>query len=206
MSIFLYDNAIVTDLRRIISDNRIHIAPVENVFDLVAILDSDKIEMPLISLTRTGWSLSENRSHAMKFTGALVKYNEDTGAHSSVQAMQIRINYLMDVWTKHRNENDLIVRELLFYYSTSPTLKVKIPYGLDVDHKFNVFFDPEVEDNSDIVEHKNRGEYFRQTLSFYTDDAYLWKSTHSKPTIIDVDNIYLEINNHDRERVQVGED
>ena len=38
----------------------------------------------------------------------------------------------------------------------------------------------DIEYNSDIVEQKNRGEYFRQSISFYTDDAYLWK-TSSRP-------------------------
>jgi hypothetical protein len=205
VSVYLYDNAIVTDLRRIISDNRIHIAPVENVFDLMAILSSDKIEMPLISLTRTGWSLSDARSHPLKFDGALAKYDNQTGTYYNIQAMQIRINYLMDVWTKHRDENDLIVRELLFYYSTRPTLKVMIPYGIDKEHNFNIFFDPEIEDNSDIVEHKNRGEYFRQTISFYTDDAYLWKSTYNKPTLVDVDGVFIRINDQVTEKVLGGD-
>lgn len=187
MSVYMYDEAIIEDLRILVNDDRIHIVPVDNVFRLIARLEDDKIEMPLISLTRTGWQLSDNKPQMMKFDGALADYDEKRNSLKRVQAIPISIGYQLDVWTKTRLENDNILRELIFYYSTHPTLVVKIEYGLDITHNFNLFFDPDVEDNSDIVEHKNRGEYFRQTLTLYTDDAYLWKSSSRGPSFVESD-------------------
>lgn len=190
MSADLYDNAIINSLREITQDTRIHISPVENVFRTIAKLENteDKIELPLISVTRTGWSLL-NAHHTQKLAGDTLSYDTEKDWVQNIQMMPIQINYLLDVWTKTRKENDLIMRELIFYYSTHPTLKVQIPYNSDYEHTFNIYFNADIDDNSDIVEHKNRGEYFRQTIGFYTDDAYMWK-TSSRPftkVIIDVE-------------------
>lgn len=176
MSFYLYDEAIVNNLRSLVNDDRIHIVPPDNALNVIGRITDDDIKLPLISLSRTSTQISNSISHPMKFDGGIAGYDSKTKIFKKIQAIPIRINYLLDVWTKHRQENDDIIRELIFYISTHPTMKVEIPYGLDIEHKFNIFIDSDIDDNSDIVEHKNRGEYFRQTLSLYTDDAYLWKS------------------------------
>lgn len=191
MSTYIYDEALVEDLRTLTKDTRIHIVPPDNLFRLVGRIVEDEIKMPLISLARTGWQLTDSRPHTVKFDGALAGYNDESNKLKRVQALPINISYQLDVWTKTRLENDNILRELIFYYSTNPTLSVKIGYGLDIDHNFNVFIDNDIEDNSDIVEHKNRGEYFRQTISLYTDDAYLWKSSSRYPTFVHSSDIDL---------------
>lgn len=180
---YLYDTAIVNDLRSIFSDGRIYICPPDLVFSVIGRLDSDDIKMPMISLQRTGASILSS-SHSMRFDGGIINYNKGTDQFQTLKNIPIRINYLLDVWTKHREENDNIIRELIFYYMTHPTLQITIPYGANYVHNFNIFFDDNIEDNSDIVNHPNRGEYFRQTLSVYTDDAYLWRGE-------DVDNVTL---------------
>lgn len=195
MSVYSYDEAIISDLRMIVQDNRIHIVPPDNLFRLLARTDSDRVEFPAISVTRRGWSLSDSHPQMMKFDGTLLSHDEVNNRYIRLQAIPINISYQMDIWTKTRLENDSIMRELIFYYSTHPTLNVKIPYGQDTYyHKFNIFFDSDIEDNSDIANHINTGEYFRQTISFYTDDAYLWKSSSRGPTTVDI-HLTDELNN-----------
>ena len=181
MSVTLYDKAIIDELQRLTQDTRIHIAPAENVFATVGKLENtfDFVELPLLSVTRTGWSIQPPQ-HSQKFEGVTYQYDVEKDYVQNLQMIPIQINYLLDVWSKTREENDIICRELIFYFFNHPTMKVTVPYDADYVHNFNIFFNNDVEDNSDIVEHKNRGEYFRQTLSFYTDDAYLWK-TSSRP-------------------------
>jgi len=194
MSVYEYDKAIVNDLRRITGDDRIHIVPTDNVFRTIAKLDSDKdyIELPIVSITRTGWGMTGSSNHTMKFDGSLDRYDRGEDKYINIQAIPIRITYLLDVWTKTREENDDIIREFIFYYMTHPTIKVNVPYNLDIKHNFNIYFDSEVEDNSDIVEQPNKGEYFRQTIALYTDDAYLWKSSSRFATIVDSDNVHVD--------------
>lgn len=96
-------------------------------------------------------------------------------------AIPIQINWQLDIITRDRESNDNLLRELIFHYINYPTLEITIPYGLDINHNFNIFFDSDIDDNSDIVNHMNKGEYFRSTMSLYTDDAYLWKSSLKPP-------------------------
>ena len=188
---YLYDTAIVEDLRSIFDDDKIFICPPDRVFATIGRLSEDDVKLPMISVVRTGTSLG-NSQHSMRFTGGLLSIDPQTNENTKLQAIPITINYQLDVWTKHREENDNIVRELLFYYMTHPTLLVDIPYGSNLKHNFNIFFDSNIEDNSDISDHVNRGEYFRQTLSVYTDDAYLWKTTVNKPTYITGVDLYIK--------------
>ena len=190
MSVTLYDNSIIQSLRTLTENTKIHIVPVENVFRTIGKLEGseDHIELPIISVTRTGWSLQDPQ-HTAKLAGTTWAYDKEKEWVQNIQYMPIQINYLLDVWTRTRTENDAILRELIFYYTDHPTLQIEVPYGAELTHDFNIFFNTDIEDNSDIVEQKNRGEYFRQTIGFYTDDAYLWK-TSSRPftkVIIDVE-------------------
>lgn len=200
LSVGLYDQAIVNDFRRIFHNGNIFISDTEETFDLLAKVDRDDIKFPIISLTRTGWSLTDNRPHSLKFEGSVVDIREATDDPDEdykivrrIQAIPIIINYNIDVWTESRRQNDDIMRELIFYYSTSPTLSVKVPYGAKICHHFNLFFNSEVEDNSDIPAHKNRGRYFRQTIGMYTDDAYLWNTFTRLPTVVREEDVKVFI-------------
>lgn len=179
MSVYAYDKSIVKAFECIFNKD-ISINVVENLFDFKAFIHRDDLQLPIINITRTGWSINDNRNHAMKFTGSFVdkylKEDEQMIYYKGVRMMPININYQVDVFTDTRKENDLIMRELIFYLSTHPTLLVNIPYGLDIQHVFNLIFDSNVEDNSDIAGHSNKGRYFRQTIGMYIDNAYLWKS------------------------------
>lgn len=191
MSAYLYDTAIVENLRDIIGDSRISITPVDNVFNVIPYIDKDNFTLPLLTLTRTSWRVdSDNVNHSAKYEGALSEVACDCRFHDvgvkRVQFVPMRISYALDVFTKTREENDEFVRELFWYYMTSPTLQIKVPYELDFDHNFNIFIEPEIEDNSDIAQHVNHGQYFRQTLSLYTDDAKLWKSSSRGPTVAEI--------------------
>ena len=188
---YLYDKAIIEDLRSIFDDDRIFIEPADKVFNTISRLNEDDIKMPIISVARTGTSLRDSQ-HSMRFTGGLSYISDDEQTTSRIQVIPIQINYLLDVWTKHREENDNIVRELLFYYMTHPTLEVDVPYGTNLKHTFNIFYDQNIEDNSDIMGQLEHGEYFRTTLSLYTPDAYLWKMTTEKPHIFGGVDFYVK--------------
>ena len=191
MSAYLYDKAIVERFRRIF-DNKIWIEPTDNVMKTLALSSRDDITFPFVSLTRTGWSISDSKSFSLAFEGGTFRYSEDDETFWDGQLIPMRLTYLLDVWTKTREENDNLITELVWYITTHPKMYVKIPYGLDIEHSFNIFLDSDIEDNSDIVQHQDRGEYFRQTLSIYTDDCYFWKSSHRGKTYIEIEGLEIE--------------
>lgn len=194
MSVYLYDNAIVETFKSIINDDRIYITPAENVIRTIARLNSDEVKFPMISLTRTGTVLQPSH-FSMRYDGAPVLTDYDSKIVQKLQAMPIRINYQIDIWTRNREENDNLVRELVFYLSTHQAMYVDIPYDLNEKHVFTFALDNSIDDNSDIISHKNSGEYFRQTLTAYVDDAYLWKTSKAKSIDLDTEGLKLRAEN-----------
>lgn len=200
--VYEYDNSIVQDLRCITANSKktVYITPPSEYFDLISSLKQDDIKLPLISLSRPSWNLLGTKPQAMIFEGVTIQDDRENDLVRNLQAIPIVINYQLDVWTNNRLENDLITREVIWNYTLNPTLTVNIPYkDIDYKHTFNLFLNNEIEDNSDIIEHKNLGRLFRQTISLYTDDAYLWKIKDRRHTKFHVDvGINDSLNNEER--------
>lgn len=177
MSVYFYDKALVEHFRTILDDDKIHILPVENAIRFVAQLHKDNIKFPLISTTRLGYSLRlSDRNFAAIHTGGFYKRNTD-GTNMFEQIIPIRIEYQLDIFSVDQRTCDELIRELIFHITQNPTLTVEIPYCLDASHVFNIYLDENITDNSDTVEHINKGVLFRNTLTLYTDDAYLFASS-----------------------------
>ena len=174
MSVHRYDEAIINHFREIFDDTRIHILPVEQAIRFTGQLRQDNVKFPLISTNRLGWSIrtSDINFNALR-TGGYQNRN-DNGTNTFTQVIPIRINYQMDIFTVDKISGDELVRELIFHLLLHPTLEVDIPYKIGKNYNFNLFLDSEIVDNSDTVEHINKGVLFRNTLTFYTDDAYLF--------------------------------
>ena len=175
--IYLYDNAIVDKFRSLFKDSRITVQPPENAIRYVAQLSNDDVKFPLISLNRTSWSLrSGDISWAQSRTGVANRLIPDNTI-SVMRAIPIQMEYQLDVYTVDRLTNDEIYRELIFYFIKNPTLEVEIPYTVDNKHVFNLDINPDITDNSDTVEHVNKGVLYRYTSTWVVKDAYLFEGT-----------------------------
>lgn len=176
MSVGLYDKAIIDHFREIFDDERIHILPVEHAIRFTAQLQKDDVKFPLISTTRLNYSIrtSDVNFHALRQGG--YQNRNSNGTNMFAQIIPIRINYQMDIFTVDKTTGDELVRELVFHIMQNPTLMVDVPYKLNMEHNFNIFLDSDIVDNSDTIEHLDKGVRFRNTLTFYTDDAYLFAS------------------------------
>lgn len=189
VSVSAYDLSIVTDLRARFQKTEPHqqvnqtvqITSTERAFDIVGTLNKDTVVLPFVSLERTDWQLNLDRQGYQTFVGDRVfKRLDATNRPMEVRAqvIPITINWRLSVWTKDRLTNDALVRELLWYYHLHPSLLVKVGHGLNIVHKFNIYFNSDIEDNSNIANHINNGTYYRQDLTFYSDDAYLWHANY----------------------------
>ena len=195
MSIYLYEKAIVEKMREITGDDRIIITPSENIRNIIPRISSDELQLPLIHMIRNNWRLSDKKSHAMKMNGHIANdfplfyqgSNEINGKIHREHVIPITFNHTFEVWSRTREENDEMIRELIWFFSTMGELTVKIPYGLDREHVFTLELQPEIIDNTDIVSHKDMGEVFLQAIITTCNDAYLWKSSRHNPTCIHVD-------------------
>lgn len=196
VSVYAYDRAIVEDFRARFKNSdpknkvneNVQIGSPELMFNILGSLEEDNVVMPFISLQRLDWNLNMDRQGFQTFIGDKVYTRlgvDDKPTQVRAQVIPITINYRLSVWSVDRITNDALVDELLWYYHLRPSLMVYVGKGMNVAHKFNIYFNSGIEDNSDIANHINRGTYFRQDLTFYTDDAYLWRANWQDTVKID---------------------
>jgi len=195
MSIYRYEEAIVEKMREITGDDRIIITPSDNIINVIPRIAKDEIKLPLIHMVRNTWTMSPNRNFGMRMNGNLndcfplfyepYDYTCDGKIHR-IHAVPILFSHTFEVWSRTRKENDELMRELIWFFSTMPEFIVDIPYGVNAKHVFNLRIDGEIIDNTSIVSHKDAGELFLQAFITTCDDAYLWKSSSHNPTCVHI--------------------
>lgn len=201
VSVYAYDKALVEDLRCRFSssltdskvNDNVQIGSTTQMFNIIGQLNEDKPILPFVSLERLDWQLNLDRQGYQTFIGDNVYERigpDNTPVKIRAQVIPITINWRLSVWTRDRVTNDAIMRELLFYYHLRPSLLVHVAHGLNIAHKFNIYFNSGIEDNSDIANHINNGTLFRQDITLYTDDAYLWRANYQQTVAIEP-NLYF---------------
>lgn len=190
VSVYAYDRALVSDLRARFSQSpvkdsevnkNVQIGSPDLMYNIIGQLSEDEPVLPFVSLQRLNWQLNLDRQGYQTFVGDRVYTRlgpDNKPIEVRAQVIPITINWQLSVWTKDRITNDALVRELLWYYHLRPSLLVYVQHGINIAHKFNIYFNSGIEDNSDIANQLNNGTYFRQDLSLYSDDTYLWKANY----------------------------
>lgn len=180
---YLYDKAIVEAFEFWTKDNITIVGP-ENAFQQYAEENKDQLTLPLAVLNRQPWKLKETSKSTKTFDGA--KIVTETNKTIKLLAIPIELHYQLDLYAKTLTQCDNMVREFIFKIINVPKITLDIPYNRDIHltHHFNLKLGDTVENNSDIVEHINRGQYYRQTLDIYVEDAYLWN-------VVEKDNVKL---------------
>ena len=183
MSVYLYEQALADKLREITGDERIHIVTPDLAVQYLAEFDKDKVQLPAIIISRNSVRINDTRNHYATLKGETARIEEDATVVKA-KIVPITINWSINVYAVDRYTCDEIVRELVFYFLTSPKFYITVPYDLDIKQEFDVFLDNEIADNSDLVNFPNTGEYFRETLTIYTDNAHFYASQKQYPTFI----------------------
>lgn len=221
MSIYQYEKAIVSKIREITGDNRIIITPSDNLINIIPRIAKDEIKLPLIHIIRNNWRISSKRSHGMKMNGMINDgvplfkegnyVSPEDGKVHRMHIIPIQFSHTYEVWSRTREENDEIIRELIWFFSTMGKFEVKIPYGVNITHEFTLTLNEEIIDNTEIINHKDLGEVFLQAIQTTCDDAYLWKSSTHNPTCIHM-GIQLEnpvkpiVNMQDHNKLTIEEE
>lgn len=174
-------------------------------FDGLDIVDATQQYRELRGLYYNG-DMSFNEFKAK--SDALVKEHGITKL-SALNAIPIRINYTLDVYTRRQLENDLIMRNLIFNIINYPTLKISIDYNSQhYEHFGNLYIEQNVNNGSSEIQIAN-DQICKQSLQIYMDDAYLWDTRLSDMVLL-TDSL-LEIENNigkndfTKEYLQIGD-
>lgn len=179
---YLYENAIIEDINSLFINSKVKTVIADSIDEALkrsAAEGEDKISLPLIILTGGDWNIDDANFYAymkgIEFkrkdittkTGGCCDKTTNTIA-KSVNVIPFTPNYTMHIMCSSSRECDMLTREILFHYYMQPTLTVKLPYGIDEIHTFNINFDRRITKNQTYS-----GLVYR-TLSFNLAGAYLW--------------------------------
>lgn len=195
MAVRFYDTALVEKIKKWTKDPNLRILKPDETTRLLqmrADMNDDKpIKLPIIAISRDKTiEILNTQKQPKTFSGKRITTEEDTDDSATVSytvnAIPIRIQYQVDIYTKNIEEADEYVRNLVFNFINLPKLKVTFPYnGVNFVHISNIWIDSNIIDNSDIQEHLFPDQFQRFTLTIYVDDAYLFSFPIKEPTLIE---------------------
>lgn len=196
MSIALYDKALVEKLNRWSKDTNLTItgpSETKRLFQVVTDTTNDSpIKLPLISLTRKGgFEILSTEKRPLTFDGLDLEANKNKSMQ--LNAIPIRIEYQLDVYTRYLEEADQYIRNLVFNIINYPKLQVILPYmSKNYVHDANIRLTSEISDNSDIPERLISGQFTRWSIPLFIDDAYLWDIRVRDNYKIDIENMGID--------------
>ena len=159
---------------------------VKRLFTIEADERNDKpIQLPLIAISRdTQIDVLHPTKRAMSFDGMML---ESDGKHTiQLDAVPISITYQLDIYTRHFDEGDELLRELIFKIINNPQLTITLPYNnQNLIQVCTMKMQGQVEDTSSISERIFSGQFTRWTLRLNIDGAYLYSIPY-------VDNVKVD--------------
>lgn len=205
ISVYIYDEALVSKLKSWTENTQIQVyGPNETyrMFQTIADKTEDKpVQLPIICLSRRGgYSLSNPNKRVMSYDGITKDANDKVARQ--INAIPISIPYQIDVYARYLKEADSFMRDIVFNIINHPTFKVIIPYqGINLEHNANMILSSDIEDNSDIPERLVTGQFYRMSLTFVVDDAYLWDVRDRGVVTMSGDGLYIDVRKDDEDYI-----
>ena len=184
MAIRYYDDVIAAKLKRWnpIADLRV-LKPneVKRLFALNAEDSGDKpLALPCIALSRNNdLEIEANIKTPKSYAGLKLKQTESETL--LLNAIPVRPQYQIDIYTKTAEEGDEYLRQYLFKLINNPVIKIVVPYnGVEVEQIANIRVMNTVSDTSEISERLFSGQFNRWTIQFEVQDAFLYDVPYRK--------------------------
>ena len=178
MSIRYYDDALLKKIRDWVIDPKVNIlGPTDprQTFALNSDRTKDKaLTLPLISLSRVGYCDIQNPAKkALSYDGGHFKANDERSG--VLNAVPIKLSYQLDIYTKHYVEADEYARNFIFNLINYPTVTINIPYqNANIKHNSTINLNGRVSDNSDQNGRLAPDQFYKISLNFDINDAYMF--------------------------------
>ena len=213
MAIRYYDSALTNKIKKaIVSENSILVLGPEDspeeLFTDKADMLHDKLSLPMIGLIRKrDIDILNTNKKPLSFDGIRLAFFDKDGNKVEgdkalkLNAIPIRIEYQLDIYTLKEYDADEYAREFLFYFINNPNVTIELPYnGVKATHTSTVRVEPPLVNNSDIPQKLFKDQIYRYSLNLYIDDAYYF-SIPSMNTIL-ISGIEVEVQDKNGEIVE----
>lgn len=111
---------------------------------------------------------------------------------AKLNAIPVKLEYQMDIYTKKYEEGDELVRQFLFKLINNPLMIVEFTYnGIVFRHTTNIRILSTVSDTSDIGERVFSGQFTRWTIQMELHDTFLWSIPYKENWTLYVDGLEI---------------
>lgn len=192
MNLSVYDKGVLEKFREVF-DNSV-LAQSDSAFRTAEELLGE-VKLPLISIYREDFNIKPARFNiGQRMRGSsIVSKTEDDSEIKAIQDIPLDISYQIDIWTRRKEDIDIIVPEVVFWLVDNPNISIDVD-GIDHEIEFPLVLDEDVSDNTDIMSFENKGRIFRITLSANITDARIFAFKDVK-TVLTTDIEYEVLDN-----------
>lgn len=148
--IYLYDNAICSDLKKSFNpDNApnpvVSVIDPEGAITIAAQMQNDEVNYPLVVLSRDPDPKidTERYNFTRAKRGVVVGFDKVSNELLSERAIPMSLNYKLTAITTSTIDMDEIMKELLFKYSDMYFLSIELPYEIKRRIRFGVRMVPD---------------------------------------------------------------
>lgn len=185
--IYLYDEAIVNDLKNSINNNE-EVATIVNASGsdssdpnasimIAAQMENDVIQFPLVTVYRkSNMDIDSDRWNFSRLhKGVQAVIDHKTNNIYNERSIPIKLSYEISVMASNTADIDELIRELIFKYSYMYYLTIDLPYEADRKVRFGLVLDVDsgIERGSGTMEYLTEGQVYRSTITLNTEGCVL---------------------------------
>lgn len=186
--LYLYDNAIVDDLKSSFSSeySDIFVKAVDPGISIpiAAQLQDDNISFPLICVIRqSDYQIdTQLRNFTAMHKGVVTVFDKENNLLYHEKSIPISLRYVLTIVGTDTAQVDELVRELIFKYTDMYFCRITLPYESDRQIRFGVEIDVDssIERNSGVVERYSDGTLYETQIPLITRGCRLFSYTPVK--------------------------
>lgn len=170
---YLYEDAIIQNINKLFTNSKVCAVVADSLNEglrRIAAKEEDKITLPAIVIVGGNWQIDDINFYSLMHGSEYKKvdFNDSESVVKTTSIIPFTPSYDMYIMAQSSRECDMLTRELIFHYCKNPTLLVKVPYGINEEHTFNLVF------SNNITKYQNPSGLVYRQLGFKIQGAYLW--------------------------------
>lgn len=195
--LYLYDEAIINDLRRsfnpeAVPNPAVSVVDADTIVNIAAQMQDDNLAFPIVSVYRKSDIQidSERQNFARRHRGVCSVIDHETNMLYYEKMIPVKFSYEITTLCTNTVDQDELTRELLFKYNDMYFLTIQLPYESDRKMRFGLSIDEGagIERRSGVVEYLSSGSLYQTTITLNVEGGVLLEYTpmHLKRTEYDV--------------------